>query len=59
MIAVGKGTVEPWPKPGQLSYDEVVVDNRFSWLMIRAMSSPTNNTSMGAYDERGIQPSPR
>lgn len=29
MIAVGKGTVEPWPKPGQLSYDEVVVTDRF------------------------------
>jgi len=29
MIAIGKGTVEPWPKPGQLSRDEVVIDNRF------------------------------
>ena len=29
MIAVGKGTVEPWPKPGQLDYDEVVINNTF------------------------------
>ena len=29
MIAVGKKTVEPWPKPGQLSYDEAVVIDRF------------------------------
>ena len=29
MIAVGKGTVEPWPKPGQLDYDEVVIENTF------------------------------
>jgi nitroreductase len=25
MIAVGKGTVAPWPKPGQLDFDEVVI----------------------------------
>jgi nitroreductase len=30
MIAVGKGTQPAWPKPGQLTYDEVVVENRFS-----------------------------
>ena len=29
MIAVGKGTVEPWPKPGQLDYDQVVINNTF------------------------------
>ncbi len=29
MIAAGKGTVEPWPKPGQLAYDEVVIQNTF------------------------------
>ena len=29
MIAIGKGTKEPWPKPGQLSLDEVIVSNRF------------------------------
>ncbi|MES2595039.1 MAG: nitroreductase family protein [Verrucomicrobiota bacterium] len=29
MIAVGKGTQPPWPKGGQLSYDEVVVQDRF------------------------------
>jgi nitroreductase len=29
MIAVGKGTKEPWPKPGQLSYDEVVITDTF------------------------------
>lgn len=30
MIAVGKGTQPAWPKPGQLSYDEVVIPNRFA-----------------------------
>ncbi|MEO0794478.1 MAG: nitroreductase family protein [Verrucomicrobiota bacterium] len=29
MIAVGKGTKDPWPKPGQLPYDEVVIENSF------------------------------
>ena len=29
MIAVGKGTKDPWPKPGQLSLDEVVIENTF------------------------------
>tara|TARA_R100000027_G_scaffold54802_4_gene43908 strand:- start:6019 stop:6621 length:603 start_codon:yes stop_codon:yes gene_type:complete len=29
MIAIGKGTKAPWPKPGQLPYDEVVLENRF------------------------------
>lgn len=29
MIAIGKGTQPAWPKPGQLSYDEVVVRDRF------------------------------
>ena len=29
MVAIGKGTKDPWPKPGQLSLDEVVVQNRF------------------------------
>ena len=29
MVAIGKGTKEPWPKPGQLSLDEVVVENGF------------------------------
>ncbi|WP_309383337.1 nitroreductase family protein [Cerasicoccus frondis] len=29
MIAVGKGTKEAWPKPGQLSYDEVVIEDTF------------------------------
>jgi nitroreductase len=29
MIAVGKGTKDPWPKPGQLSLEEVVIRNRF------------------------------
>lgn len=28
-VAVGKGTKEPWPRPGQLSLDEVVVKNTF------------------------------
>ncbi len=29
MVAIGKGTKDPWPKPGQLPLDEVVIDNRF------------------------------
>ncbi len=29
MIAIGKGTKEPWPKPGQLPLSEVVFENRF------------------------------
>ena len=30
MIAVGKGTQPAWPKPGQLPYDKVVIENRFA-----------------------------
>ena len=29
MIAVGKGTQPAWPKPGQLAYEEVVIQNTF------------------------------
>ena len=29
MVAIGRGTKEPWPKPGQLTMDEVVIRNRF------------------------------
>ncbi len=29
-VAIGKKTKEAWPKPGQLSMDEVVVPNKFS-----------------------------
>ena len=29
MVAVGKGIKDAWPKPGQLSLDEVVIENRF------------------------------
>lgn len=29
MVAVGKGTKEPWPKPGQLPLEEVLVENHF------------------------------
>jgi nitroreductase len=29
MVAVGKGVKEAWARPGQLAYDEVVVQNRF------------------------------
>jgi len=29
MVAIGKGTKEPWPKPGQLGLDEVVMTDRF------------------------------
>ena len=30
MVAIGKGTKDPWPKPGQLPLDEVVVVDRFA-----------------------------
>ena len=29
MVAIGKGTKAPWPKPGQLGLNEVLVTNRF------------------------------
>lgn len=29
MVAIGRGTKEAWPKPGQLGLDEVVVTDRF------------------------------
>ena len=29
MIAIGKGTKDAWPKPGQLDLEEVMVSNRF------------------------------
>ncbi len=29
MVAVGKGTKDPWPKPGQLPLEELLVDNHF------------------------------
>ena len=28
-VAVGKGTKEPWDRPGQLDYSEVVIEDRF------------------------------
>jgi nitroreductase len=30
MIAIGKGIVDPWPKPGQLPLEDVLFENRFS-----------------------------
>lgn len=30
MVAIGKGIKDPWPKPGQLSLDEVLIENHFS-----------------------------
>ena len=30
MVAIGRGIKDPWPKPGQLPLEEVVIDNRFS-----------------------------
>jgi nitroreductase len=30
MVAIGKGTKDPWPKPGQLGLDEIVFENGFS-----------------------------
>ena len=29
MVAIGKGTKEAWPKPGQLSLEELIVENSF------------------------------
>ena len=29
MLAIGKGVKQPWPRPGQLDLDEVLVENRF------------------------------
>lgn len=29
MVAIGKGTKDPWPKPGQLPLEEIIVENRF------------------------------
>jgi nitroreductase len=29
MIAIGKMTKESWPRPGQLSYDQVVIEDGF------------------------------
>ncbi|MCZ8014637.1 MAG: nitroreductase family protein [Limnobacter sp.] len=29
MVAIGKGTKAPWPKPGQLSLNEVLINNTF------------------------------
>lgn len=29
MVAVGKGTKDPWPKPGQLELDELVFEDSF------------------------------
>jgi nitroreductase len=28
-VAIGKGTKEAWPRPGQLDLDEVIIKNRF------------------------------
>jgi nitroreductase len=29
MVAIGRGTKDPWPKPGQLALSELVVENAF------------------------------
>lgn len=29
-VAIGKGTKEPWPRPGQLTLNEVVINNSFA-----------------------------
>ncbi len=29
MVAIGKGTKDPWPKPGQLALDQIVFENSF------------------------------
>jgi nitroreductase len=30
MVAIGRGTQPPWPRSGQLAYDEVVIENQFA-----------------------------
>lgn len=30
MLVIGKGVKEPWPRPGQLELDEVLIENRFA-----------------------------
>ena len=30
MVAIGKGTKDAWPKPGQLPLEEVVIENKYS-----------------------------
>jgi len=29
-VAIGKGTKEAWPRPGQLESDKVIIKNRFA-----------------------------
>ena len=29
MVAIGKGTKDGWPKPGQIPLEEVVIENGF------------------------------
>lgn len=29
-VAIGKGTKEPWPRPGQLDLDDVIIKNNFA-----------------------------
>ncbi len=29
-VAIGKGIKEPWPRPGQLDLNEVMIENRFA-----------------------------
>ena len=29
MVAIGKGIKDPWPKPGQLPLEQVMVEDRF------------------------------
>ena len=29
MVAIGKGIKDPWPKPGQIPLDEVIIENAF------------------------------
>jgi nitroreductase len=30
MLAIGKGIKAPWPRPGQLALEDVLVENRFA-----------------------------
>ncbi|MEL6741818.1 MAG: nitroreductase family protein, partial [Planctomycetota bacterium] len=30
MISIGRGIKDPWPKPGQLALDDVIVEDRFA-----------------------------
>ena len=40
MVAIGKKTKDTWPKPGQLSLSELVIENSFSGLLLFFTEKP-------------------